>query len=839
MKKMCRLWMAVCLFLVAASGAFAAEVPARSGVVTDPIGLFTTEEIREIEAGVSGREYELIVLTSSGLSERDGEQLAHDAYDEWSLTTNELMLVITVDPNYVHLVYDSAVLSERVAKTDARDAKGIIDQTFVPLAVDGRVSEGVIAISDFVHALPALTEPGTPSPPATSLPNTNAPTNQVQPDSANDAGKLSLTAVIIFFSVILIGIVLLFVLKQVMTARRIKARLVQAKALHSEGNGIISKLMLSELFKELEMGFIQGETKRHTADLEQAVLRLHKAYVQLGERLERHDVSWRSGREIENRVEHDLQELTNAVGRAKQLAGEVERLQQLSIEIRRAVEQAKKNIGKMNDELEKTSQETGCTLQDMRRQLAEIQSSLDEADHLDEFDFLQAKGKAASVQERLDEFAAQFELWKKQRDAGRSLADRIEACRVELRKLARQEQLMLTDRDPFAVLQQAENMLVDIEQSLDAGDMDALTQNIALVEQGIQQAKDIVEKAIRHRDKATKMLMQINAFFGEWDGFAASVERDDTVLRNHYVIAHVHEQQMRFAQMQEEKKKLEKLKSDLEQALDTRVQQYERAEQLRGEAAVSLDQMQQWKQASMSFVSRLEQAWREAKERFEMNKQLYTKTVALMERLNGRPYDELLHVRAEAEMNMRQAEEALQQAQRDLKAIQSSVATFEASVKRFVQLAEQLHQQQENSLRAFRKFQQDYRYRMQRYGNTLNSATYRRRYSSMQSTIEQMIMAGMFLEAMKHITAGNDLLKQMDREYRRRRQEEERRRHMGGPHGGGWGGPFGGGGFGGGGPFDGGGGHSGGSSGWGGGGRSGGSSGWGGGGGRSSGSSKW
>ena len=147
------LFMLAILWLVSGSIASAAALPERNGVVTDPVGLFSSDEAEQIKESTKDKKYELLLLTASGLDEAEGERLANEAYDGWKLGKNQLMLVVTVNPNHVHLVFENKELASQVAQSDAGDVKGILDLQFVPLAREGNVAAGVIAVSDYVNEI--------------------------------------------------------------------------------------------------------------------------------------------------------------------------------------------------------------------------------------------------------------------------------------------------------------------------------------------------------------------------------------------------------------------------------------------------------------------------------------------------------------------------------------------------------------------------------------------------------------------------------------------------------------------------------------------------------------
>ncbi|MFK7692808.1 hypothetical protein ACI5FR_08455, partial [Paenibacillus sp. HJGM_3] len=185
----------------------AAVAPKPGGYLLDSADLFAQDDAKKIEAGVAGRKYELFVSTAVSLSEAEGEQLANDTYDAWHLAGNQMMLVITVKPNFVHLVYENAELDKLVSATDARNTKGILDVAFVPKAKGGDVAAAVLAVSDFVNSL-APSASATPSAAATPAKQV-VPEKAGEPHGAEKAAKERGASIGVVLLILFVGFVLL------------------------------------------------------------------------------------------------------------------------------------------------------------------------------------------------------------------------------------------------------------------------------------------------------------------------------------------------------------------------------------------------------------------------------------------------------------------------------------------------------------------------------------------------------------------------------------------------------------------------------------------------------
>jgi hypothetical protein len=270
------------LFFSSSIYAYAAAVPERAGVVTDPAGLFTVSQAKQLEDGLKGSGYELAVLTARGLNEEAVQQLGNDAYNTWKLGSHQLLLLVTADPSSVHLVYDNEQVAEAVSRSEASNNQGIIDLNYKPLAATGSPVEGIIAVSNYVNALkvPLPTAPGVPTNPTGSI-TVPTPTVPTAPPTAGESptptaplvppapiggaqiptappssegtapaetngtydgyNPLSAATLFTIAGIILLGFIALFIVRRSMLISRTRKVLEEARALHRHAESKVNK----------------------------------------------------------------------------------------------------------------------------------------------------------------------------------------------------------------------------------------------------------------------------------------------------------------------------------------------------------------------------------------------------------------------------------------------------------------------------------------------------------------------------------------------------------------------------------------------------------------------
>lgn len=821
-KRVAFLLLAVLFVLLTAAPVFAAAVPEKAGIVTDAAGIFASGELRAIEDRIGGRAYDVHVLTASGLTEEEGFRLANDAYDAWGLGAGDLVLVVTVDPNYAHLVYENPPLDSMVARSDAGSAKGVVDLAFVPLAREGRVAEGVIAVSDYINRLGAggAAVPGLPEP--------ERPPGAAYGETAG--GTLAGTIGFAVALVVLIGAILLFV--RFRTAAAARERLAEARKLLADADRAVSGALVSEFFRELESGFLQGRSKAQAEEVQQEALRLHEAAEALKGRLEAHKVPVLAGTSA-RRAAEALRGEAEELGR--QSAGVAERIAAIErqfAEVRRTVGALKKRADEAAAGIEALAAETGHPLGALRRGLEQARGKLAEADRLDEFDIAGAAGPAAEAGQALDEVAADTADLRKLAAVRHEWMPRLQEKEAELRRTVEREGLLLPEEDPFAVLASAAAEAGRLDRLLREGRAPEARAAAAGIEASLARAESIVTAAIRGRDESEGVVREAERVLGEAPAFEAAYREELARLRADYADTHVREQEDRHAGLGRLGEELARAAADIRAALDPAAQRYRFAGERSGQAAAMMADIRRLRGESLAYRGELDARLRAAAGRLQAAQRRMGDAAAALQRLGGAAADAgLRELAADAERGGRAAQAALAARPADLRAAEERLAAFERAADTLAQRAEELARAREEALRAMAQLQEQFAARWTRYGGQLpNGATYAAAMRNVLAAAESQAVAGRFADAAAHVEQGHGLLRQMDDDYRRMTAAAASRRTYRG------GGGFGGGGFGGGGfgipPR--GGGRSGGSSGWGGGGGR-----RGGGGGRSGGSSKW
>ena len=783
-----RLFFVIALLFLFAATVHAAALPEQPGVVTDPIGLFDTSEAEHIAESIQNQKIELLLLTASGIGEEEGEQLANDAYDQWNLGEDQAILVVTVDPNFVHLVFENQTLASLVSQSDAKNAKGVIDRTFVPLAKKGKIADGVIAVSHYLNELRApapkeQTPPQVPQPPVTATPTPHPqstlemkakPTAQEpataevtplslgtpdMPPAQEKSWMPTILTLLALACLLLLG-------RQILLMIQSKRLLAITRTIHAEAAPLINKTMVSELFREMEKGFIQGETMKKAAQLEQATLSLHNQSQQLQEQLEKQKVPlWCS-----LKFRQGLWDLYEVVQQHKQQAeqnqAQVTEMEELSIRVRHAVEHAKQRIVEMTALIEAFAQETSFSLSHMKKELEHVTRLLAKADNLDEFDFLQAEGFVTEAHQRFDQISISIGELKDQMTLHQEFPLRIQTREEELHRIVSREQLLLIDADPFAMLQEAAAEVSRMAIHLETGYTLEAKRYSQKIEDRLKHATKVVTQMIKHRDHSLETVRKMEKLLAELKPFDDVFQQEMTQLKRQFAEVHIQEQSSRYADIKRGRKTLEELLIEIKAAVDPLIQQYEKAQQLSKQANQLLSHIENLHEQCLSYREMLEEKAWSASNRFVEEKNLFYQTVSSFEELETE-FRNMRSMIAEIETEMEHLRGLLAKQHVDLYQIEEQQSTFEMIVDEFAHRVQSLVREKEMTMRQCIQFQNDFLERWAFYAGEINLSRYTYQFEELKENVDRLIQLGLYADASLKLSEARSILAQMDREYQR------------------------------------------------------------------------
>ncbi|WP_046212653.1 TPM domain-containing protein [Paenibacillus wulumuqiensis] len=240
------LLLAVNLYLHAGS----VQAAEQQGHIMDNAGLFSEKDISRMNARLDHHTYDLYVITGTGMNQSEGMKLANQMYEQFGFSGNQLLLFITTDPNYVHLVFDNEELRERIGRSNAGSIEGITDSQFVPYAKKGDLAGGVLAVNDYINGLGDL-----------SNDNNNLPAPGYEQPALSDRISHSLRQVTFYVlgSGLAAALLTLLIVRAV-ASEKLHRRQARLSAQVDEWNERLNSIAVADSSNLPENGSIDGST---------------------------------------------------------------------------------------------------------------------------------------------------------------------------------------------------------------------------------------------------------------------------------------------------------------------------------------------------------------------------------------------------------------------------------------------------------------------------------------------------------------------------------------------------------------------------------------------------
>lgn len=282
----------------------------------------------------------------------------------------------------------------------------------------------------------------------------------------------SIPAILSFIFSNFVGILLLllaFFLIAVLAVLWLKRKIVKrwldkARLRHREASAKLNGLILSDTFKDLNNGFIQGSTRQSLERLEQAVLAARRQAEQLQSRLSAQKVPFFS---LIGPVRHigRLNAEANALlSQSKRYEQELAGTERLAGDMRSSVGPVRQRAEELAVRLDAVSAETGYPLDDLRAALERTQATIRQAEYSGSFDALKAQDDIRKAQHEADALERKIAEFRKSADIFREIKLRTER---QLERIAGTRGDKANEAS--IVIRQSEEIVRILEESMRAG----------------------------------------------------------------------------------------------------------------------------------------------------------------------------------------------------------------------------------------------------------------------------------------------------------------------------------------------------------------------------------
>ncbi|WP_223066941.1 TPM domain-containing protein [Paenibacillus caui] len=544
------------ILLVHASSAFAATIPAKNGYVQDTADILSKDDEAEIVKRNGTAPFHLYVYTINSLNGKTSGSVASSVFKSWSLGKDDGLLLVSMDEREARLELStgsdlqSSILESPDYKDNANPVSGLLDDVFIPSAADGEFGSGTLSLMSRMSELeqtytagnkngtalsqaaatttPATAVPATPATaapaataPSTSAPSsaapasaerssvapaTTAPSSAASSNSAATAkrvGNIIGTIVVVFLLNLALGILLsplalIFYLRK--NKRNLTKEFLVISKQHQEN--------LSGLYQiEQEIGPLlkmsDGTSEAFLTEVESKYNRLLQmatadSPVILNDKARNFIFGKKAKSYLEAKrrvlvIAKEVQDVRNAL----------ERYRDLEADVTVGLKSLHKDWDETNEMLARLIRETGNEFEELVRKGQALKERLGQSQGALAFDPLEAQKFSDTMQQQIGKWkqdvASLFALKEKWDELPKLL-------RQEIQQLAEQEGLILSEANPYELLDAAESRIQQFARFIEKADIkkgDALASEL---EQDRATALAIVKDTIAARDWVGSML---------------------------------------------------------------------------------------------------------------------------------------------------------------------------------------------------------------------------------------------------------------------------------------------------------------------------------------------
>lgn len=502
--------------------AYAAEIPAQQGLVTDKAGMFSSAEATSISAVATGDLVTMHVLTVDSLNGTPADKYAEDTYASWGLSTRDILLLISAGDQSIELNFNNpgfqtslnAWSQNQGGKSGSAAITALLDTYFIPYAREGDFAGGTKALIKAVHSIGESTgNAGGSAGSGSAVGSTNSgsgngtsgkPGNSASTGSRSSSSMFTIAAILI--GIVLLLLVLFIVITGLRRRKQLNVQQEQLSDLLVRANRALESLKPFQ-------GIVQGKTEVLVEGISK---RLSAKLVEISS------------------LQNDGQGVQPPFYRLTALKAAVEQLQQTEDSFRAALEEEEKNIAviseadrnvkqritelkedapELEEQLQGAVKETGYALQEIVEELKELAEETSKADQLELFDPIAAQEITEDAQDRQEKIEQDLKDVDLYDDKLNQFPTVLAAARTKITNIIEQNSLHNMKVKPFDRLEQARAESLTLEAPLRVGDMDEVRKIGATLDLLLDEAVAMTEQQALLRQNNRR---DLETFRTEW-----------------------------------------------------------------------------------------------------------------------------------------------------------------------------------------------------------------------------------------------------------------------------------------------------------------------------------
>lgn len=257
----------------------------------------------------------------------------------------------------------------------------------------------------------------------------------------------------------------------------------------------LSTVLVTDTFKDLELGLAEGDTERSLQRMQKAAFGLHEEAITLGVKLKEHRPVFFSPLESLHQAEELEMEAEDLHERVERYLNDLSAIEQSARSTGQQVRQLKEQLDSVKRKIGIVGEESGYSLDKLRQQLEQVEAEFARIDQLAAFDAVQAKPESVRLERHIDTLRIRTDELQKNITIMEQIRARLHKQEEKLLLRIEQEQLIFAGDSPITIVRKTDPIMEKLDTAIRSGDVVDLRAAASSIEIILQAAVDLVEEA--------------------------------------------------------------------------------------------------------------------------------------------------------------------------------------------------------------------------------------------------------------------------------------------------------------------------------------------------------
>lgn len=518
--------------------------------IIDDGDFFSESEVQSLENQFANSEHDYYIETLMSLEGQSISQLAYDTMQEVRSEGYSSVVLISNEEGEIYLeVAEETVMDQAIGSASI---ESILDDTFIPKAIEGQFAEGVEELLTYIESLEIPVE-AVESTDQSEEKQDAAPAESATSSSERDSSTSSSTdSEGDLFSVLLLGL-LIYAIYLFFKQRKAKKHKTQVLGLQK---GLVASLAGPYNKTNEKASISKGKTQTVFEQLNQEIEQLLNKVKEREKELEDLRIPFSRFPKFHNQLKVIEEESLREKEEVETLIAHVDEQANKELETSRQLDQLSKSLDQVDNSLKQLSEETDHSFERLFERQRELSNELARVKKIeDEFDFLTASNQLKGIDVSVEYFLKETDLLKELLEKNKLISLHIEDREKELTSYVERERLILADDDPYALIAEAKEFASRCSALLDQGNAYEANKELDTVENRLNEAMKRVEMLVSYRDETLEKRRQLDNDLKQYENIDEAFSHEIHRLSAKYVSEHwsvLEEEYGRLKQLVEE-----------------------------------------------------------------------------------------------------------------------------------------------------------------------------------------------------------------------------------------------------------------------------------------------